>query len=67
VVFSAGIRPGIAKVGSCSNVARIPTNMSMDLQFSLCSRFLRNLTLVGDATVLAAICLLRFSRYCSSC
>jgi len=68
VVFSAGMRPGIAKVGSVSKDATIPMNVLFDLLDSLCSRFLRNLTLVGGAVVFAAICLPRFFRYsCSYC
>jgi len=67
VVFSAGIHPGIAKVGSWSKVATIATKLPFDLVFSLCSLFLRNLTVDGVASVLAAICLPRFSRYSCSC
>jgi len=67
VVFSAGIHPGIAKVGSVSKVAMIATKLPFDLLDSLCSLFLRNLTLLGEAAVLAAISLPRFSRYCDSC
>ena len=67
VVFSAGMRPGIAKVGSVSKDATIATKAPLDLLDSLCSLFLRNLTLVGGAAVLAAICLPRFSRYSCSC
>ena len=67
VVFSTGIRPGIAKVGSVSKVATIATKLPFDLLDSLCSLFLRNLMLVGEAAVLAAICLPRFSRYSASC
>jgi len=67
VVFSAGIRPGMAKVGSVSKVATIAMKPPFDLLFSLCSRFLRNLTLVMWVAVLAAICLPRFSRYSVSC
>jgi len=37
VVFSAGIRPGIAKVGSISNDATIATKAPLDLLDSLCS------------------------------
>jgi len=67
VVFSAGMRPGIAKVGSVSKTATIATKAPLDLLDSLCSRFLRNLTLVGGAAVFAAICVPRFSRYSCSC
>jgi len=67
VVFSAGMRPGIAKVGSESKVATIATKAPFDLLFSLCSLLRRNLTLVGGVAVLAAICLPRFSRYSCSC
>jgi len=67
VVFSAGMRPGIAKVGSASKDATIDTKAPLDLLDSLCSLFLRNLTLVGGAAVFAAICLPRFSRYSCSC
>jgi len=67
VVFSAGMRPGMAKVGSWSKVATIATKLPFDLLFSLCSLFLRNLTMDGGAAVLAAICLPRFSRYSCSC
>jgi len=66
VVFSVGMRPGMAKVGYCSKVATIVTKRPFDLLFSLCSLFLRNLTVVGVATILAAICLPRFSRYSCS-
>jgi len=62
VVFSAGIHPGIAKVDSVSKVATIATKVPFDLLVSLCSLFLRNLTLVVGAAVLAAICLPKFSR-----
>jgi len=69
VVFSAGICPGITNVGSVSKVDMIGTNLSFDLFDSLCSLFVRKFTLVGEAAVLAAICLPRFSRdstsYCS--
>jgi len=67
VVFSAGIRPGIAKVGSVSKVATMATKLPFDLLASLCSLLWRNLTLVGGVAVLAAICLPRFSRYSTSC
>jgi len=50
-----------------SKVAIIAMKLPFDLLFSLCSRFLRNLTVVGVAAILAAICLLRFLRYSSSC
>ena len=67
VVFSAGIRPGIAKVGSELKVATIATKLRFDLLLSLCSLFQTNLTLEGGVAVLAAICLPRFSRYSCSC
>ena len=67
VVFSAGIRPGIAKVGSESKAATIATKFPFDLLASLCSLFRRNLMLVGGVAVLAATCLPRFSRYSFSC
>jgi len=67
LVFSAGMRPGIAKVGSVSKDATIAMKAPLDLLDSLCSLFLRNLTLVGGAAVLATICLPRFSRYSCSC
>ena len=67
VVFSAGMRPGIAKVSSVSKDATIATNERLDLLDSLCSQFLRNLTLVGEAVVFATICLPRFSRYSCLC
>jgi len=67
VMVSTGRRTGIAKVGSVSKDATIATKASLDLLDSLCSLFLRNLTLVGGAAVLAAICLPRFSRYSCSC
>jgi len=66
VIFSAEIRPGIAKVGSVSKVATIAMKVPFDLLFSLCSLLRRNLTLVGGDAVLAAIGLPRFSRYSSS-
>jgi len=46
-----------------SKVATIATKLPFHLRDSLCSLFLQNLTLVGGAVVLAAICLPRFSRY----
>jgi len=67
VVFSAGIHPGIAKVGSVSKVATMATKLPFDLLASLCSLLRRNLTLVGGMAVLAAICLPRFSRYFTLC
>jgi len=67
VVFSAGMQPGIAKVRSDSKDATIATKAPFDLLDSLCSLFRRNLTLVGGATVFAAICHPRFSRYSCSC
>jgi len=67
VVFSTGIRPGIAKVGSESKLATIATKFPFDLLASLCSLFRRNLMLVGGVAVLAATCLPRFSRYSFSC
>jgi len=67
LVFSAGMRPGIAKVGSISKDATIAMKALLDLLDSLCSLFLRNLTLVGGAAVLVTICLARFSRYSCSC
>jgi len=66
VVFSAVMHPGMANVGSWSKVATIATKLPFDLLFSLCSLCLRNLTIVGGATVLAAICLPRFSSYSCS-
>jgi len=66
VVFSAGIRPGIVKVGSILKAATIARRAHLDLLDSLCSLFLRNLILVGEAAVFAAICLRRFSRYSRS-
>jgi len=63
VVFSAGIRPGMSKVGSVSKVATMATKLPFDLLASLCSLVRRNLTLVGGVAVLAMICLPRFSRY----
>jgi len=54
-------------VGSASQVATIAMKVPFDLLFSLCSLLWRNLTLVGGVAILAAICLLRFSRYSSSC
>jgi len=51
------MRPGMANVGSWSKVATIATKLPFELLFSLCSLFLRNLTVDGGAAVLAAICL----------
>jgi len=67
MVVSAGIRPGIVKVGSVSKVTTIATKLPFDLLDSLCCLFLRNLTFVGGAVVLGAICLPRFSRHSASC
>jgi len=67
VVLTAGIHPGIAKIGSVSKVATIAIKLPFDLVDSLCSLFLRNLTLVRGTAVLAAICLPRFSRHSASC
>ena len=67
VVFSAGIRPGIAKVGSESKAATIAMKLPFDLLLSQCSLLRRNLMLHGGVAVLAAICLPRFSRYSCSC
>jgi len=67
VVFSAGMWPGIAKGGSISKDATIATKALLHLLYSLCFLFLRNMTLVREATVFTAICLLRFSKYSSSC
>jgi len=67
VVFSAGIQPGITKVGSASKDTMIATRAPLDLLDSLHSLFLRNLMLVEGAAVFAAICLPRFSRYSCSC
>ena len=67
VVFSAGIRPGMAKVGSVPKVATMATKLPFDLLASLYSLLRRNLTLVGGVAVLAGICLPRFSRYSTSC
>jgi len=67
MIFSAGMRPGIAKVGSASKDTTIATKAPFDFLDSLCFLFLRNFTLVGGATVFAAICLSRFSRYSCSC
>jgi len=66
VVFSAGMRPGIAKVGSVSKDATITMKALFDLLDSLCSLFLRNLILVEVAAVFVMICLPRFSRYSCS-
>jgi len=67
VVFLARMRPGIAKVGSVSKHAMIAAKAPLDLLDSLCALFLRNLTLVGGATIFAAICLPSFSRYSFPC
>jgi len=67
VVFSAGMHSGMANIGSWSKVATIATKLPFDLLFSLCSLFLRNLTVDRGAAVLAVICLPRFSRYSCSC
>jgi len=63
VVFSAGIRPGIVKIGSESKVATIAIKLPFDLLASLSSLFRRSLILVGVLALLAATCLPRFSRY----
>jgi len=67
LVFSAGMRPGIAKVSSISKDTTIATKASLDLLDSLYSLFLRKVTLVGGAAVFTAICLPKFSRYSCSC
>ena len=67
LIFSTERRPGIAKVGFVSKDATIATKAPLDLLDSLCALFLRSLTLVRGAAVLAAICLPRFSRYSCSC
>jgi len=67
VVISARMWSGIAKIGYVSKDATIAMNPPLDLLDSLCSLFLRNLTLVGGAAESAAICLPKFFTYSCLC